>query len=154
MKFADVILPLSVANTFTYGIPLELQGQIRVGQRVEVQFGPRKIYSGLVRKVHDVAPEAYKVKPIKQIIDTQPIVTEAQMTFWTWIAQYYACSLGDVMNAALPAHLKLVSETCVVLNPDSEADPSTLSDDEYLVWEALRLREEQKLASEEKSKSL
>ncbi len=143
MKYADVILPLAIPQTFTYGIPLEWQAVIRVGQRVEVPFGTRKRYSALVKKLHNQAPEAYQVKPIKLILDTEPIVTEAQLQFWDWLAQYYACSLGEVMDAALPAHLKLVSETCVTLNPDTnDIDPTTLSDNEYLVWEALRLHHE------------
>jgi primosomal protein N' (replication factor Y) len=143
MKFVDVILPLSIPQVFTYGVPLEWQGIVQVGQRVEVPFGARKIYSGLVQRIHNQKPEAYSVKPIRQILDQEPIVSEKQLAFWQWMAQYYACPIGDVMNAALPAHLKLVSETCVVLNPDANIDPSTLSDDEYLVWEALRMREEQ-----------
>lgn len=144
MKFVDVILPLSIPQVFTYGVPVAMQGQVKIGQRVEVPFGPRKMYSGLVQRIHNDKPEAYSVKPIRLILDQEPIVSEKQLAFWQWMAQYYACSPGDVMNAALPAHLKLVSETCVVLNPDTDVDPSTLSDDEYLVWEALRMREEKK----------
>lgn len=143
MKYADVILPLAIPQTFTYGVPLEWQNTIRIGQRVEVPFGTRKRYSALVKKLHNQAPEAYQVKPIKLILDTEPIVTEAQLQFWEWMAQYYACSLGEIMNAALPAHLKLVSETCVTLNTHNHnIDPNTLSDNEYLVWEALRTHEE------------
>lgn len=145
MKYADVILPLAIPLTFTYGVPLEWQTTIRVGQRVEVPFGTRKRYSALVKKLHNQAPDAYQVKPIKLILDNEPIVSEAQLQFWEWMAQYYACSLGEVMDAALPAHLKLVSETCITLNTDANhIDPATLNDEEYLVWEALRTHEEKK----------
>ena len=61
---------------------------------------------GIVRAIHTKVPQGYEVKPIKECLDTQPIVTEAQFRFWEWIAQYYVCPLGDVMNAALPARLK------------------------------------------------
>ncbi|MBK9481293.1 MAG: hypothetical protein IPO02_04755 [Bacteroidetes bacterium] len=60
MKYADVILPLAVANTYTFGIPIELQASIQIGCRVEVQFGKRKIYSGIVHRLHDQTPNSMK----------------------------------------------------------------------------------------------
>lgn len=144
LKYADVILPLAVPLTYTFGIPLEWQTQIQVGCRVEVQFGPRKIYSGIVKRLHNEKPEVYEVKPIRSLLDQEPIVTLSQIKFWEWIAAYYACSEGEVMNAALPAHLKLISETYVVLNEDVEMDAHELSDDEYLLVEALKIKQEQK----------
>ena len=113
MKYADVILPLAVANTYTFGIPIEFQNTIQIGIRVEVQFGKRKIYSGIVMKIHNNKPEVYEVKPIRSIIDNTPIVNEEQISFWQWVASYYMCSLGEVMNAALPAFMKMESETYI-----------------------------------------
>ena len=144
MKYADVILPLALPLIYTFGIPLEWQDQAKVGCRVEVQFGVRKIYSGIIKKLHNNKPDVYDVKPIRNILDKEPVVTEAQMKFWEWIASYYACSEGDVMNAALPAHLKLVSETYVVLNEDVEINEQELSDEEFLLIQALQIKQEQK----------
>lgn len=144
MQFADIILPLALERNYTFGIPLELQGKVKVGCRVEVQFGKRKIYSGIVKRIHDQKPDFYDVKPIRSLLDEEPVVTETQLSFWSWIASYYMCTEGEVMNAALPAHLKLESETYVVLRDDVEIDKSTLSDDEYLVVEALEMRQQKK----------
>ena len=115
---------------------------------MEVQFGKRKIYSGIVKRIHSDKPEFYQVKPVRSLLDEEPIVTETQLKFWEWMASYYMCTEGDVMNAALPAHLKLVSETFVVLNDDAEIDAQPLSDDEYLLIEALDIKRSRKKVEE------
>ncbi|HOZ50672.1 MAG TPA: hypothetical protein PLU17_02335 [Chitinophagaceae bacterium] len=144
MLFADIILPLSLERNYTFGIPIELHDKVKVGCRVEVQFGKRKVYSGIVKKIHANKPEYYQVKPIRNLLDIEPIVTETQLKFWEWMASYYMCTEGEVMNAALPSHLKLVSETFIVLNEDIEIDAQTLSDDEYLLIEALEIKRSKK----------
>lgn len=147
MMFADVILPLALERNYTFGIPVELQDKVKQGCRVEVQFGKRKIYSGIVKTIHAVKPEYYEVKPIRNLLDEEPIVTSAQLKFWEWMASYYMCTEGEVMNAALPSHLKLVSETYIVLNEDIEIDSLSLSDDEFMVVEALQVKRAGKHAS-------
>ncbi len=144
MMYADVILPLAVANTYTFGVPLELQSTIQVGCRVEVQFGKRKIYSGIVHHLHDHKPDLYEVKPIRSLLDDKPMVTETQIRYWQWIASYYMCTVGEVMSAALPSFLKLESETYLVLNDDVNIDDYELTDDEFMVLQALQLRKEKK----------
>ncbi len=109
--FADIILPLNLPQLLTYGVPLEMQDHIRPGMRVEVALGKNKQYSGIVEKLHNYKPETYQVKPIKSIIDEVPVVNERQLLFWQWISEYYMAAPGEVMQAALPAHLKLMGET-------------------------------------------
>ena len=144
MMYADVILALALANTYTFGVPLELQSTIQVGCRVEVQFGKRKIYSGIVHHLHDHKPDLYEVKPIRSLLDEKPMVTETQIRYWQWIASYYMCTVGEVMSAALPSFLKLESETYLVLNDDVNIDDYELTDDEFMVLQALQLRKEKK----------
>jgi primosomal protein N' (replication factor Y) len=144
MLFADVILPLAVERNYTFGVPVQMQDKIKIGCRVEVQFGKRKVYSGIVKTLHQNKPDVYEVKPIRTLLDDEPIVTEQQLKFWEWMASYYACTEGEVMNAALPSHLKLVSETYVVLNPDIDINSINVTDDEYLVLQALEIRQQQK----------
>jgi primosomal protein N' (replication factor Y) len=146
MLFADVILPLAVERNYTFGVPVQMQDKIKIGCRVEVQFGKRKVYSGIVKTLHQNKPDVYEVKPIRTLLDDEPIVTEQQLKFWEWMASYYACTQGEVMNAALPSHLKLVSETYVVLNPDIDINSINVTDDEYLVLQALEIRQQQKEA--------
>jgi primosomal protein N' (replication factor Y) len=144
VKYADVILPLAVPLTYTFGVPVELQSKIAIGCRVEVQFGKRKIYSGLVKNLHNHKPDVYEVKPIRGILDIEPIATADQLKFWEWVASYYACTEGEVMNAALPSFLKLVSETCVVINDDIVIDELNLTDEEFMVLQALDIKRENK----------
>ena len=109
--FADIILPLNLPQLLTYGVPLQMQDFITPGMRVEVSLGRNKQYSGIVERLHNYKPENYTVKPIKNIIDEVAVVNEQQLRLWRWIGEYYMAAPGEVMNAALPAHLKLMAET-------------------------------------------
>lgn len=142
MKYADVILPLALPRNYTYAVPPEMEAAIQPGSRVAVQLGKQKKYAGIVKSVHEQAPSAYKTKPIMDLLDKEPVVYPTQLAFWEWIAQYYMCNEGDVLNAALPAHLKLSSETILLYNEAYGDDFSLLDDHEYLIAEALLLRKE------------
>lgn len=139
--FIDVIVPLSVANKFTYRIPKEMNEFIAVGKRVIVQFGKSKFYTGIVYTVHTNPPKDYAAKYIETILDDDPIVTASQLQLWDWISHYYVCNPGDVMNAALPSGLKLSSTSHITLNPDFSLDEMPydyFTDKEHTVLEALQ----------------
>ncbi|MFZ4401255.1 MAG: replication restart helicase PriA [Bacteroidales bacterium] len=139
--FADVLLPLPLPGYFTYRIPFDMNNLIIPGQRVVIQFGKKKIYTALVRRVHEKPPETYRVKYILSVLDSEAIVNEKQFLFWEWMADYYLCHVGEVMNAALPPAFKLASESRIVINPDFDGDYSQLNEYEMLVAEALVSRE-------------
>ena len=136
MKYVDVILPLPLANTFTYSVPEEWAEQVRMGMRVVVPFGKKKMYTAVIYLVHSVTPTIYEAKDILCLLDNEPILRRPQMKFWEWISSYYQAFLGDVYQAAVPAGLKLESETQVRINPDYEAE-SLLSEKEGKVLDAL-----------------
>ncbi len=108
--FADIILPLPLADSYTYSVPSQWNTTVRRGCRVIVPLGPKKHYIGIVLEVHDRKPQGMNLKPIEEVMDTEPIVTDTQLRFWQWIAHYYICPLGDVYNAAIPAKLKDISK--------------------------------------------
>ena len=139
--YADVILPLSLAQTYTYAVPEAFVGQLRPGQRVEVQFSKQKHYAGIIRRLHGQQPD-FKTKPILSVIDVEPLLTETQLRLWDWLADYYCCTLGEVMTAGLPSHLKMASETILTLGPLFSDDVTELDEEEYLVVEALTLQSE------------
>jgi primosomal protein N' (replication factor Y) len=143
--FATVIIPIAVPKAYTYIIPEELIDDLHFGMRVEVQFGKSKLYAGLVIDIHKNQPENYKPKPLLSIIDKQPIISKEQFSLWKWIAQYYCCMIGEVMNAALPAGLKLNSETTITLSSVFEDNFEVLNDKEYLIAEALTIQDELKI---------
>jgi primosomal protein N' (replication factor Y) len=138
--FADVILPIPVSGTFTYRVPFDLNDRIREGLRVVVQFGQRKIYTALVIRLHEKPPQNHLPKYILSVLDDHPIVTPLQQVFWEWMASYYLCHPGEVMNAALPSALKLASESKVAINPGYMADNAVLNEKEQLLLEALQNR--------------
>ncbi len=143
--YADILLPLALARTYTYEVPQEWVADLVRGLRVEVQFGQKRHYAGIVAKIHQ-QPPAYKVKPVLAVLDINPVVTPQQLDFWQWMADYYACTIGEVMAAALPTHLKLASETIILPGPLFHVSVDSLNEKEYLVAEALSLQEELRLS--------
>jgi len=139
--FADVILPLPVEGRFTYRVPQALNGQVAFGVRVVVPFGANKLYAAIVERVHEEAPKQFTVKYLLDVIDERPVVSEEQYRLWQWIADYYMCTLGEVMSAALPSALRLASETKVKIHPEFDGDVSLLTPYELNVVEMLVHRE-------------
>lgn len=105
-KFADIILPLPLADTFTYSIPEEYAQRINVGCRVTVPLGKSKHYTALVARLHDNEPTEYNVRPIDELLDDTPIVLPMQTRLWEWISRYYLCNMGEIFKAAVPQGLK------------------------------------------------
>ncbi|MCM5663470.1 replication restart helicase PriA [Galbibacter mesophilus] len=139
MHFIDVILPIPLEKAFTYEVSAKEASFLQTGMRVAVPFGKSKIYTALVYRVHNEAPQTYDAKEIDQILDEYPIVSEKQLKHWEWIASYYMCSLGEVFKAAVPSAFLLESETLILRNEAFEAtDETSLKDDEWLVFEALQ----------------
>ena len=136
--FVDVILPLPLERNFTYAITKAESEFIKPGFRVTVPFGKNKIYTSIALKLHSTVPTAYEVKSIHSILDATPIVNVFQLRLWDWISEYYMCSLGEVMSAAIPSAFLLQSETFVALVPNLNVNTIQLTDDQYLILEALK----------------
>lgn len=134
MIFADIILPLPLPKIYVYEIPEKLIKDCISGKRVIVQFGAKKIYTGLIQKIHFEKPD-FETKKILSIIDKFPIISEVQFRFWNWIASYYMCSLGEIFKAALPAGLKLQSETNIIFS--AAEIPKNLSEKEKKLLKVL-----------------
>jgi primosomal protein N' (replication factor Y) len=135
--FAEIILPLPLKGYFTYQIPDHLKDQVEIGMRVVVNFGAKKFFTGIVARITDQKPgEEMNIKEISDVLDVFPVVNPLQLQFWEWMSSYYMCPQGDVMNAAIPAGLKIESNTIYVIHPDFNDDFSQLSDDEYMIAEA------------------
>ena len=136
--FADVIVPQALPVPLTYRIPFDWNDDVVVGQRVVVPLGKSKLVTGIIRAIHQQGPTNYQAKYIDALLDAQPLVMPQQLALWEWMANYYCCTLGDVMSAALPAALKLSSETRFV--PVNDDDESELSEKEQAVIRAIRVR--------------
>ncbi len=136
--FVEVILPLALNKTFTYQISETEFQFIQPGMRIAVPFGKNKIFTALSIDTHEHPPTLYEAKEIHQILDEVPIVNSIQIKHWQWIASYYMCSIGEVYKAALPSGFLLESETIISLKSKENINETELSDDEFLVFEALQ----------------
>ncbi len=115
--FAELLLPVPIPKLFTYRVPLNFNAFVKTGQRAIVQFGDRKVLTGIIINLHEQPPKGYEAKSLLDLLDDLPSVTDPQLKFFQWMAEYYMCTLGEVMNAGLPAGLKLSSESMVQLHP-------------------------------------
>lgn len=124
--YADVIVPLPLADCYTYQLPAGMAETVQVGSRVIVPFGQKRFYTAIVIRLYDTLPTTktdYEMKSVTEVLDPYPIVLPAQLQLWQWMAEYYLCTLGDIYKAALPSGMKLESETLVEINPEYlEAD--------------------------------
>lgn len=137
--FADLILPLPLNKLFTYRIPFELNEYIKVGSRVLVQFGKRRVLTAVVTNLHEVRPD-YSSKYVLELLDEEPVVSPMHIKFWEWISNYYMCTIGDVMSGALPSGMKLSNTSKIQLHPHFEIKESTFefNDNERKLFKTLQ----------------
>lgn len=104
LPYAEVGLPIPLEGRFTYEVPEELVPYLIVGSRVIVPFGKgRRV--GIVFAIHAVKPVGFEVKRIVSLPDDRPLVRSEHVRFWAWLSDYYMCTEGEVLKAALPANL-------------------------------------------------
>ncbi len=136
--FADVILPVPIPRYFTYRVPTNLATDVQVGSRVIVPFGQRKILTAIVATLHGNPPENYVPKYILELLDDAPMVTPFQIKMFDWMAEYYMCHIGEVMNVALPAGLKISSLSRIQLRPDADLVGKKFTDKEQKLIDFLQ----------------
>ncbi len=116
--FADLILPVPIPKLFTYRVSRAMSGLIKIGARVIVQFGKNRVITAVVGKLHHTPPANYQAKYVLELLDEEPLVMTSQLELFRWMADYYLCTIGEVMNVALPSGLKITSQSKVQFNPD------------------------------------
>lgn len=142
-RYADILVPLPVKESFTYSVPTNFE--ISIGQLVVVQFGNRKLYTGLILGTHAKKPKDYTTRDILYVFDQKYSVSENQIALWHWMADYYMCSLGEVMIAALPSSLLLKSESKIILHPNFDGDLTHLNSKELVIMHRLLQQNELEL---------
>jgi len=140
MSFVQVILPLNVKGTYTYKVPLSMEGMLEVGMRVVVPFGGRKLYTGIVSEICAEESEKFQPKEIISVLDNHAILPEKQLKFWQWLSDYYLCNIGEVYRFAFPSSLKLESQTYIKRNENQNADFSELEESEIHLIKALEVK--------------
>ena len=102
-KYADIVLPLA-QPTYCFSVPEGME--LREGDAVAVQFGVRNYYTGIVWRLHDDPPQVKRIKSVGRRLYDVELVGERQRRYWEWLAEYYMCTLGEVMRMALPSLIK------------------------------------------------
>jgi len=143
--YVEVIIPLLLPKNYTYAVPEYLKKQIAIGVRVEVSLKNKK-YTGIIKSISQQKPEAFVPKEILNVLDNEPLVHSQQLAFWHWMANYYMCTEGEVMQAAVPSNFKLNSESVMIWNDEFVIDAADLTDEEFIVAEALELKQELRLS--------
>src|SRR5258708_14501971 len=123
--FAELNLPVPIQKLFPYRVPAAYNEKVKIGQRAIVQFGHKKILTGIVAAIHTQPPKEYEAKYILDLLDESEVVTAYQFMLYQWMADYYMCTVREVFSAPLPSGLKLSSESMVQLNPSFFPDDSS-----------------------------
>lgn len=111
--YITVIIPQKLPYRLTYRVSLPLSDRVVCGVRVGVPSGSKKLTTAIVSHIlSDNEAQIFEkemsgkvIKDILSVIDSCPIVTSNQLKLWEWIASYYMCSEGEVMNYFLPNEL-------------------------------------------------
>ncbi len=150
--YASVMLPLALPRVLTYRLPQPLAAKVSVGVRVVVPLGKRRFYTAVVVGLPTEAPEpGMELKEVCEVVDNAPVVTIPQLHLWKWMADYYMCTAGEVMKAALPSGLKLESETLLVRNADfCEDETRPLTPRERQLCDALAAQKARSLEAVER----
>lgn len=141
--YADVLLPLRLAQYYTYIIPESCSGIDLIGKRVIVPLGAKKYYAGIVVNMHNRSPKMAALKLIEDVLDEQPIISQIQIDFWKWLADYYMCTIGEIMEAALPNYFKLSSErfyqiSIWAIESNGVSSVFMSNTDEEIIYDAIR----------------
>ncbi|NIK73181.1 primosomal protein N' (replication factor Y) [Thermonema lapsum] len=128
--YADVIIPLPLPQLYTYQVPEEHARNVQAGCRVVVSFGKQKTITAIVQRLHHQAPEHYRAKPILEVLDDTPTLNDLQLSLFAWMADYYMCTPGEVIQAALPSALKINTQSFISLVPGIDIEAHTLSEEE------------------------
>ncbi len=117
---ADVALPVPLRQSFTYIVPAELAARINLGSRVLVPFGKKQI-SGIVVGF-PAATSISALKPIQDVLDVLPALSQELLKLGFWISEYYAAPLGEVLKAFLPQGISIENKKAISLKRATTPD--------------------------------
>lgn len=129
-RYAEVAVPLRVMQTFTYRLPLALRGETRLGSRLLVPFGRKRITGYVVALLQTLDPGAdvdeADLKDAEELLDAEPLLTPEVLEITRWVAEYYAAPWGEVLKAALPAGLNATVDQILSITPEGRDELARL----------------------------
>ncbi|WP_320129546.1 primosomal protein N' [uncultured Sphaerochaeta sp.] len=100
-KFLELVLDVPLKQSFTYSVPPELEQMAQVGMRAVVSFGKREMTGYAIAALEKFEAE-YTIKPIKRIIDAQPLFGHREVELSLWMSRFYLCSQGEALSLMIP----------------------------------------------------
>src|SRR6202790_4694639 len=101
--FADIVFDRPLDHAFTYAVGVDLRAKIGVGKRVRAPFGRGdKATIGYCVRLSETAPPR-AVKELLDVLDEEALLTDNLLRLTRWMADYYLCGWGQVLNAVVPA---------------------------------------------------
>uniref|UniRef100_A0A832DN55 Replication restart protein PriA n=1 Tax=Ignavibacterium album TaxID=591197 RepID=A0A832DN55_9BACT len=113
--FAEVVFALPFRKAFTYEIPSELKKFVKEGVRVVAPFGKRTL-TGFVIKVTKTTQVKDSIKPIREVLDDEPIFNKTTLKFYEWLSEYYLCSLGEALKLLVPHGTEVESKRKIAID--------------------------------------
>ncbi len=106
-SYVEAVLPVPLRRAFTYRLPEEMRGWIKLGARLKLPFGRRNL-TGYAVGLHselppDVEIDESKIKDVIEVMDDEPLITPEILKLTQWTADYYASFWGEMLKATLPA---------------------------------------------------
>jgi len=146
-KWVEVLINVPLLSSFTYEVPENLKGDPSakldvdvstfslVGYRAEVLFANRKKTAFIIKEFDKLPtnlgfPKS-KIKPLKRIIDAEPVFTKEQITMALWMEHYYLCSRGEALSAMIPSGKKELATISLSFTDSTiKKIPQTLSEEQ------------------------
>ncbi len=130
--YVETFLNVPLAQSFFYTASSE--DDLKIGMRIEVPFRTRKL-TAFVVGIFTSVPTAIdfpidKLKPLKRIIDKEPIFTNDQVSLALWMEKYYLCSRGEALSAMLPSGKREKELSTSLVGDEEEYVEHTLSDEQ------------------------
>ncbi len=117
MMYAEIVFPLPFRNAFTYIVPPELHPFAKIGVRAVVPFGKRTL-TGFIINVASSADNKKDLKLVNDILDSAPIFSKKDLKFYSWLSEYYLCSLGEALRLSVPYGLEVESKRKIIVDKD------------------------------------
>ncbi|KPU43980.1 primosomal protein N' [Oxobacter pfennigii] len=124
-------------SLFDYLIPEIYEKKLKIGMRVIVPFGQRRLEGYVVNiKIHTDIPMD-KIRPVEYIPDEEEIFSSNQILLSKWISEEYLCSVADSLKLVIPPQMVLKESKTLILNEIDEDTINTLGDNEKRIVKAI-----------------
>lgn len=127
IQVAEVVFNLPLEKPYTYSIPDSLRDLLKTGMRVKAPLGRgNRTVVGYCVKIRQAESGQRKLKPIMEVLDSEPLLDEIMLRLTHWIAERYLCGWGQVLESVIPAGVKRKSGTRLVQSLTLSAAADTL----------------------------